>query len=172
MRGAGVLLDIASVAAPDINKIFDVDGTIIVNDMTDTFYAAGRQRAKASSRRASGPSAKQGPTAQGLYPYLYRIDATKIKAVTAEACVSTMNIDFGPIVPMDYDGNGRRRRSLSSPKAASAVVGAGQRRAERQRPDLHLLAAHLPRRDLLLLRAGLQVRQTRCHGQADRLARL
>ena len=102
-----VPLSMTSVAAPDINCLFDADCTIVVDDATDNFSLPGGTGDGFLQSRL-WPVGEAGAAGQGLYAYLYRIDATEIQAVTAEACVSTMSIEFGPIVAIDFDGDGSK----------------------------------------------------------------
>lgn len=99
-------LTIVDVAAPNINCLFDTDCTITVDDLADHFLPpAATGDAFLQSRL--WPAGEAGTTGAGLYPYLYRIDLRNAKGVTAAACVTTMQIDFGPIQSLDYNGDGR-----------------------------------------------------------------
>ncbi|MCB0072571.1 MAG: hypothetical protein KDE20_13975, partial [Caldilineaceae bacterium] len=97
-------LNLVQVTAPDINCVFDGDCTITVADSSDTFTLPGGSGDGVLQSRL-WPAGEAGTPGQDLYPYIYRIDATKIQAVTAEACVTSMAIDFGPVAALDYDGN-------------------------------------------------------------------
>ncbi len=116
-----VPLSIASVSAPDINCIFDADCKIVVDDTTDKFTLPGGIGEGFLQSRL-WPVGEPGTKGQGLYPYLYRIDAREIKAATAEACVSTKTIEFGPIVPMDFDGNGSKEDVFVITKGALGSI--------------------------------------------------
>ncbi|MFO7635586.1 MAG: C25 family peptidase propeptide domain-containing protein, partial [Caldilinea sp.] len=97
-------LSIVDVSAPDINCIFDVDCTITVNDLADHFtppVATG----DAFLQSRTWPVGEAGTPGAGLYAYLYRVDLRNAVGVTAAACVTSMTIDFGPVVPLDYDGD-------------------------------------------------------------------
>jgi hypothetical protein len=48
-----------------------------------------------------------GTPAAGRYGFEYRIDITEVGAVTGASCISALTIDFGPVVPMDFAGDGQ-----------------------------------------------------------------
>jgi len=103
---ATAALAIVEVAAPDINCIFDADCKITVNDLADHFLPpAASGDAFLQSRLF--PVGEAGTAGVGLYPYLYRIDLRNAVGVTAASCVTTMEIDFGPIQSLDYNGDGK-----------------------------------------------------------------
>ena len=85
--------------------MFDADCTITVSDFVGTFPApAATGDGRLQSR--SFPAGESGTVGEDLHPYLYRIDMTQVGALTAQICVRTMTIDFGPVEPLDYDGDG------------------------------------------------------------------
>jgi hypothetical protein len=48
-----------------------------------------------------------GAPANGLYAYEYRIDLRNAIGITYIPCISSMKIEFGPVVStLDYDGDG------------------------------------------------------------------
>lgn len=103
---AATALSIVEVAAPDINCIFDADCKITVDDLASHFLPpAATGDAFLQSRL--WPAGEKGTAGAGLYPYLYRIDLRNATGITAAACVTTMEIDFGPISPLDYNKDGK-----------------------------------------------------------------
>lgn len=101
-KAADVALSIVEVAAPDINCIFDADCRITVDDLASHFLPpAATGDAFLQSRL--WPIGEKGTIGAGLYPYLYRIDLRNATGITAASCVTTMQIDFGAIVPLDYN---------------------------------------------------------------------
>jgi hypothetical protein len=51
--------------------------------------------------------AMPGAPANGLYAYEYRIDLRNAIGITYIPCISSMTIEFGPVVStLDYDGDG------------------------------------------------------------------
>ncbi len=98
-------LDIVDVSAPDINCKFDADCTITVDDFSDHFVLPSHAGdAFLQSRRF--PPGEPGTAAEGLYGYEYRLDLRDLAGLTALACISSFTIDFGPVVPIDYDDDG------------------------------------------------------------------
>ena len=109
LLGAGVSgcrsLTIATVGAPAINCVFDHDCTITVSDFVDEFtvpLASGDARLQSRSQ----PPGEAGTPGAGLYAHEYRVDLTPAGALTAIVCVRSLALDFGPIAPLDYDGDG------------------------------------------------------------------
>ncbi len=101
----GALLDIVSVSAPAINCIFDLDCTITVTDTADHFTLAGTA-GDAFLQSRTFPAGEPGTVAEGLYAYLYRIDLRDLAGITHIPCVTSFSIEFGPVVPLNYDGIG------------------------------------------------------------------
>lgn len=99
-------LSIVTVSAPEINCVFDTDCTIVV---TDTVGAIPVPLATAGGRLQSRtfPPGEPGTAGQGLFAYDYRVDLTQSAGLTAQICVSTLTVDFGPISRLDYDRDGR-----------------------------------------------------------------
>lgn len=102
---AAAALDIVDVSAPDINCIFDIDCTITVTDTTDHFLPAGTA-GDAFLQSRTFPPGEPGTTAEGLYGYLYRIDLRQAAGILDIPCITSFSIEFGPVVPLDYDGVG------------------------------------------------------------------
>jgi len=101
---AAPLLSIVDVGAPNINCIFDADCTITVDDTVDHFTPPGATDSGFLQSRLF-PVGEAGTAAAGLYGYLYRVDLRRAAAVTAQSCVTAMRIDFGPVTPIDYNGD-------------------------------------------------------------------
>lgn len=99
-------LNIVAVGAPDVNCLFDVDCIIAVDDFTDAFALPGAT-GSAFLQSRTWPVGERGTPGEGLYAYLYRIDLRRSLATTAAPCVVTMQIPFGPVTPLDYDGDGK-----------------------------------------------------------------
>ncbi len=97
-------LSIADVASPDVNCLFDADCTITAEDLTDHFTppaAAG----DAFLQSRTWPIGEAGTPGEKLYAYLYRIDLSKATGVTAQSCVTSLKLDFGPITQLDYNND-------------------------------------------------------------------
>lgn len=124
-------LDVAEVSAPDINCVFDSDCTITVSDFVDTFpVPAASGDARIQSR--TQPPGEAGTPGDGLYAYEYRVNLTRVAALTAVVCVDELRVDFGPVESLDYDGDGRAeqvyvvtRGGLGSVRPSSAEQTGG-----------------------------------------------
>ena len=97
-------LTVASVHASDVKCLFDTDCTIFVDDTASTFTfdsmaGSGLLQSRLWERGQTGTEGV------GLFPYLYRIDMTELVGPGNPACVTSLSLDFGPIVPLDYDGD-------------------------------------------------------------------
>jgi hypothetical protein len=103
---ADAILNIANVAAPNINCFFDSDCTITVSDMASNFVPPGAI-GNGFLQSRTWPVGMAGTPGQDQYAYLYRIDLRNATAVTGQACVTGMSINFGPIVANDYNGDAK-----------------------------------------------------------------
>jgi len=97
-------LKVVNVGAPSINCVFDPSCTVTVTDTTDTIPIPAGGTNFLQSRTFVG---KPGSPANGLYAYEYRIDLRNAIGITYIPCISSMTIEFGPVVStLDYDGDG------------------------------------------------------------------
>jgi hypothetical protein len=99
-----VALSIVEVSAPGINCIFDTDCTITVDDLAD-YFTPPAATGDGFLQSRTWPVGEAGTAGAGLYAYLYRIDLRRALAVTAVSCVTTLAVDFGPVTPLDYNGD-------------------------------------------------------------------
>ena len=99
-------LTIVPVSAPKINCIFDSDCQITVRDTSDQLTLPGATGTAFLQSRTL-PIGERGAPAAGLYGHEYRVDLRKAIATLAQACISTLSIDFGSPVPLDYDQDGK-----------------------------------------------------------------
>jgi hypothetical protein len=120
VTGAGLALTLAGaqagpvnlnavfVSAPAINCIFDTSCITPVFDSTSPITFPGWPTNAPfflQSRTFDGTS---GAPAAGLYGYEYRVDLDIPSGLSGpmDECLYSVTIDFGPIVPMDFDGSG------------------------------------------------------------------
>jgi hypothetical protein len=96
---------IVDVEAPAINCIFDLDCTIVVTDTTDHFTLDGTV-GDAFLQSRTFPPGEPGTVAEGLFGYEYRLDLRELVGVLHIPCITAFRIEFGPLVPLDYDDNG------------------------------------------------------------------
>ncbi len=100
---AGCKLKVVNVGAPSINCVFDTSCTVQVTDTTDIIPLPTGGTNFLQSRTFVG---KPGAPADGLYAYEYRIDLRNALGTTYIPCISSMKIEFGPVVStLDYDGD-------------------------------------------------------------------
>ncbi|MFO7678729.1 MAG: S8 family serine peptidase [Chloroflexota bacterium] len=102
---APTALSLVNVSAPAINCIFDTDCAIFVDDVASTFTLATSSGSSFLQSRMF-PRGEVGTPGAGLYAYEYRIDMREMVGIGNPGCVTALTLDFGPIVPLDYDGNG------------------------------------------------------------------
>ncbi len=100
----GCSLKVVDVNAPAVNCVFDPSCTITVTDSTDTIPLPTGGTNFLQSRTFVG---QPGAPGDGLYGYEYRIDLRNALGITYPPCISSMKIEFGPVVnSLDYDGDG------------------------------------------------------------------
>ena len=102
---AAVPLEIVEVAAPAINCVFDADCRITVTDTTAPITLLGTS-GEGFLQSRTAPRGESGTTGGGFFPYEYRIDLRPIGGVGARPCITELALDFGPVQPLDYDGDG------------------------------------------------------------------
>jgi hypothetical protein len=93
------------VSAPEVNFVFDPDGTITVSDIGPPLTPNGASGAGFLQSRLY-PQAPAGTPAAGLYPYEYRVALDGASGGGAGACVRSLSLDFGPVRSLDYNGSG------------------------------------------------------------------
>lgn len=97
-------LTIVQVSAPPINCVFDASCTVVVNDTTSPITLAGSGTGFLQSRTFRG---LPGAPAAGLWAYLYRVDMRNAVGITNIGCVSSVTLNFGPVVStLDFNANG------------------------------------------------------------------
>ena len=99
------VLDMADVSAPAINCVFDSDCVWPPADFADHFVLTGAL-GDAFLQSRTFPAGQPNTLGEGLHPYLYRINLSKLTGATALPCVLALRIPFGEPVPLDYDGDG------------------------------------------------------------------
>jgi hypothetical protein len=98
-------LDVVSVDSPAINCVFDPGCTITVKDTSSAFALPGMEGlARLQSRTFAGSPGAPGAGRRG---YEYRLDLSHVWGTLNIACVTSLTLEFGPVVGnLDYDGNG------------------------------------------------------------------
>jgi hypothetical protein len=94
-------LTVVKVAAPDINCVFETDCTIVVTDSVGLIpLPTVTGVARLQSRTFAG---QPGAPAAGKTGYEYRLDLTQATAIGDVACVTALDVDFGPVTKLQYN---------------------------------------------------------------------
>ena len=94
-------LNVVNVSAPAINCVFETDCTIVVNDSIGSIALPGATgTARLQSRTYPG---QPGAPGAGKTAYEYRIDLTQATAIGDSACITSMDINFGPVSKLQYN---------------------------------------------------------------------
>ena len=106
-------LAVVDVAAPAINCVFNAAPIpnvpppacqVVVNDSIGVFTPPGDIGAARLQSRTY-PGTAPAPAA-GDMAYVYRVDLTEVKGVTAANCVTKLALKFGPVVKLHYGPSG------------------------------------------------------------------
>ena len=97
-------LSIVTVSAPEINCVFETDCTVTVTDTVanitlPSMTGNGRVQSRTFAGQAGAPAA-------GKTGYEYRVDMTQATAIGDVACVTGLDVDFGPITKLQYNKAG------------------------------------------------------------------
>ena len=114
-------LTVVNVAAPDINCVFETDCTVVVTDSIGNISipnmtGAGRLQSRTFAGQAGAPAA--GKTA-----YEYRVDMTPATAIGDVACVTGLNVDFGPVAKLQYNKVGPTEDVFVVTKGGLGTIG-------------------------------------------------
>lgn len=117
-----VALNFVTVEAPDIYCLFDVDCNVIPDGSTNILTFASMTGAGFLDSHL-WPRGQIDTAGAGLFPYLYRIDLRELAGPGNPACITSLAVEFGPIVPLDYDANGSVEQGfvIASEDAGSVV---------------------------------------------------
>lgn len=106
-------LSVVDVAAPAINCVFNTTPIpnvpppacqVVVNDSIGVFTPPG-DIGVARLQSRTYPGTAPAPAA-GDMAYVYRVDLTTVKGVTAANCVTKLALKFGPVVKLQYGPSG------------------------------------------------------------------
>jgi hypothetical protein len=94
-------LSVVTVSAPEINCIYETDCTVTVTDTVanitlPSMTGAGRLQSRTFAGQAGAPAA-------GKTGYEYRLDMTQATAIGDVACVTGLEVSFGPITKLQYN---------------------------------------------------------------------
>src|ERR1700733_9108369 len=102
-------LSVVNVGAPGINCVFSPTKipnvpppacSVVVNDSVGTFTPPG-DSGDARLQSRTYPGTAPAPAA-GDMAHVYRVDLTTVQGATAANCVTTLALDFGPVVKLPY----------------------------------------------------------------------
>ena len=94
-------LNVVTVSAPEINCIYETDCTVTVTDTVanitlPSMTGNGRLQSRTFAGQAGAPAA-------GKTGYEYRLDMTQATAIGDVACVTGLEVSFGPITKLQYN---------------------------------------------------------------------
>ena len=94
-------LSIVTVSAPQINCVYETDCTVTVTDTVGnltipSMSGNGRLQSRTFAGQAGAPAA-------GKTGYEYRLDLTQATAIGDVACVTGLDVDFGPVTKLQYN---------------------------------------------------------------------
>ena len=97
-------LSIVTVSAPEINCIYETDCTVTVTDTVanitlPSMTGNGRLQSRTFAGQAGAPAA-------GKTGYEYRLDMKQATAIGDVACVTGLEVNFGPITKLQYNKTG------------------------------------------------------------------
>ena len=94
-------LTVVTVSAPEINCVFKADCTVTVNDSVGTVtLPSATGSARLQSRTFVGQAGTPGA---GKTAYEYRLDLTQATAIADVACVTSLDVAFGPVSKLQYN---------------------------------------------------------------------
>ena len=109
-------LRVVNVQAPNVNFVFNPSGTIVVQDLSSKIWTNGFLQ----SRNFQGAA---GAPAKGLYAYLYRVDLRNEVGITAIPFITSLTLDFGPNVPLDFNGDRKPDDVFVITKGGMGTIG-------------------------------------------------
>lgn len=109
-------LAIVNVQAPKVNYVFDPGGTIVVQDLSAKIWTNGFLQ----SRNFPGAA---GAPAKGLYAYEYRIDLRNEVGITAIPFITSLSVDIGPNVKLDFNGDKKLDDVFVITKGGMGTIG-------------------------------------------------
>ena len=97
-------LTVVSAITQDVNCAFEADCTFPITDGATSFNLPGSTgSAQLRERIFSG---KSGLPATIKHGYEYRLDLSQVTTLTDATCVSSLEVDFGPVIKLQYNRTG------------------------------------------------------------------
>ena len=98
-------LTVVNVSAPAINCVFNTNCTVTVTDHVSDIPMSNQITGKARLQSRTDTGAPGSPAA-GKTGYQYRVDMTEAVAIGEFACVTDLEVDFGPVSKLQYNNTG------------------------------------------------------------------
>lgn len=109
-------LRVVNVQAPNVNFVFNPSGTIAVQDLSSKIWTNGFLQ----SRNFQGAA---GAPAKGLYVYEYRVDLRNEVGITAIPFITSLTVDVGPNVQLDFNGDKKLDDVFVITKGGMGTIG-------------------------------------------------
>ena len=109
-------LSIVNVQAPNVNFVFNPSGTIVVQDLSSKIWTNGFLQ----SRNFQGAA---GAPAKGLWVYEYRVDLRNEVGILAIPFITSLTVDIGPNVPLDFNGDKKPDDVFVITKGGMGTIG-------------------------------------------------
>lgn len=122
VAASGVPLSVVTVKAETIKCKFDADCQPLVADRARGFALPGSDGV-ASLLARTWPVGKEGTPVAGLHAYLYLLDLSGLAGSAGRPCIAQLRFDFGPVAPLDYDGDGRPDQVFVIASGGPGTVG-------------------------------------------------
>jgi serine protease len=105
VAGPEATLAFASLTAAQANCFFDSDCAPTA-DNAFTGFSLEMMEGSGFLQSRLWPRGQADTPGHGLYAYLYRVDLRELVGPGNPGCVTSLAFDFGPVVPLDYNGDG------------------------------------------------------------------
>jgi hypothetical protein len=99
-------LSVVQVNAPNVNCVFDPSCRLTVTDTVANLPPVPGYTGTAVLQSRTASVSPPGVPGSGTIPYIYRVDLTGAAPATDQMCVSSLAVNFGPIVQLPYSGVG------------------------------------------------------------------
>jgi len=109
-------LTVVNVQAPSVNFVFNPSGSIPVQDHSSPIWKAGFLQSRNFRGAAGAPAAR-------LYVYEYRVDLRNVTGITAIPFITSLTVDIGPNVKLDFNGDKKADDVFVITKGGMGTIG-------------------------------------------------
>lgn len=109
-------LTVVNVQAPNVNFVFNPSGSIPVQDLSSPIWKSGFLQSRNFQGAAGAPAAK-------LYVYEYRVDLRNVVGITAIPFITSLTVDIGPNVKLDFNGDKKADDVFVITKGGMGTIG-------------------------------------------------